>query len=495
MILTVTGKNTVTFSDVLVGDVWLCSGQSNMEFPLRLARNGSTEVSQASDPQIRLFLAPRRSSLLPLDDVTGSTLDEYRLYNSFQLKPGDDLRGVWVVCTPEKAAEFSAVGYFFVRELRGKVQRPIGLIGSYWGGSAAQSWISLSADAANPALKGGVFMGDYQRNIAPHVPGSMDMDALYAAYNDAQKKWTEAMAHDPGKPAYDAAYKAWQVASVEQRAKDIQVPPPPPPPIPSPKPPPSLIGPTLLYNGMISPLLPYAIKGVIWYQGESNAGNAASGIEYRTLLATLIADWRTRWGEGDFPFLIVQLAGNNPRPQGPVEKPHLAWAWLRESQLKTTLTVPNTGLAVAIDLGSSTTIHPPDKQDVAHRLALVAERVAYGQDVADSGPMFESIKIEGDKIRLSFSHAGDGLVIGAPPWLDHAVPPPSTTELQGFAIAGADQKWVWARATIEGSDVIVSSDQVLAPVAVRYGWSNNPVCNLYNKAGLPASPFRTDDWN
>ena len=200
-------------------------------------------------------------------------------------------------------------------------------------------------------------------------------------------------------------------------------------------------------------------------------------------------------GEGDFPFLLVQLAGNNSRPVAPVESRHFAWAWLRESQLKTTLTIPNTGLAVAIDLGSSTTIHPPDKQDVAQRLALVAERVAYGRNVADSGPLFDRIKIEGDKIRLSFSHVGDGLVIGVPPWLDPAVPPPSITELQGFAIAGADQKWVWARATIAGSDVIVSSEQVPAPVAVRYAWSNNPLCNLSNKAGLPASPFRTDNWN
>jgi sialate O-acetylesterase len=188
------------------------------------------------------------------------------------------------------------------------------------------------------------------------------------------------------------------------------------------------------------------------------------------------------------------LAGNNARPQTPVEGPRFAWAWLRESQLKT-LAVTDTGMAVAIDLGASTTIHPPDKQDVGHRLALVAERVAYGQDVIDSGPLLSSIKIEGNKIRLGFSHASDGLVIGVAPWIDPAVPPLSITELQGFAIAGADKKWVWAQAKIEGSEVIVSSDQVPTPVAVRYGWANNPECNLYSKAGLPASPFRTDNWD
>jgi sialate O-acetylesterase len=490
--LTVSGKNTVTFSDVLVGDVWLCSGQSNMEFPLRMAHNAATEVPKANDPQLRLFLVPRHSTLHPQDDITGSTLDAYKLFNSFHLNPGDALPGHWVVCTPDRAAEFSAVGYFFVHELRQRLNRPIGLIASYWGGSPAQAWISLSTAQADPAL--GSIVRDYQKNLAPLAAGPVDMDALYATYAQQMDKWKEAMAHNPGKPAYDAACRAWQVASVQQRAHDIQVPRPPTPPIPSPWQPPQMISSTLLHNGMIAPLIPYAIKGVIWYQGESNGNIAASGIQYRALFAALIKEWRAEWGEGDFPFLFVQLAGNNPRPLAPVEAPHFAWAWLREAQLKT-LALPNTGMAVAIDLGSSTTIHPPDKMDVAHRLALVAEKSVYGQDVIDSGPLFNSIKIEGSQIRIGFSNVDGGLIIGTSPWIDPAVPPISTTELQGFAIAGADKKWVWAQAKIEGSDVVVSSDQVPAPVAVRYGWSNNPLCNLYNKANLPASPFRTDNWN
>jgi sialate O-acetylesterase len=243
----------------------------------------------------------------------------------------------------------------------------------------------------------------------------------------------------------------------------------------------------VLYNGMIAPLIPYAIKGAIWYQGESNAGN---GLEYQTLFPRMISGWREKWNQGDFPFLYVQLA-NFMAPQ--VKSSEGGWAELREAQLKT-LSLPNTGMAVIIDIGDAHDIHPKDKIDVGLRLALAAKHVAYKQDLVYSGPIYDSMKIEGNKIRLTFKDTGSGLQMSASPWTPTGVPVPAPTELTGFAIAGADQNWVWAKAQIDGNSVVVSSDQVPSPVAVRYGWASNPPCNLYNKEGLPASPFRTDDW-
>ena len=231
---------------------------------------------------------------------------------------------------------------------------------------------------------------------------------------------------------------------------------------------------TVLYNGMIAPLVPYGVKGAIWYQGESNAGRP---LQYRTLLPTMIRDWRSRFGVGEFPFLIVQLANFMGVQQQPAES---GWAELREAQLLTTLKDPRCGLAVAIDIGEANDIHPRNKQDVGARLALAARGIAYGQSIEYSGPVFKSMEVAGGKARLRFEHLGGGLVAkgGGP--------------LKGFAIAGADKRFVFAEATIDGDTVVVSSPQVSHPVAVRYGWANNPVCNLYNQAGLPASPFRTD---
>jgi sialate O-acetylesterase len=238
---------------------------------------------------------------------------------------------------------------------------------------------------------------------------------------------------------------------------------------------------------MIAPLIPYAIKGMIWYQGESNADN---GLEYQTLFPRMISDWRGKWGRGDFPFLYVQLANFMAAQTKPSEG---GWAWLREAQLKT-LSLPNTGMAVIIDIGDANDIHPADKLDVALRLALIARHVAYGEKLIYSGPIYDSMMIDGNKIRLSFKQTDGGLRMGAPPWTPTGAPMPAPTQLTGFAIAGADQNWGWARAQIDGDTVVVSSDQVASPVAVRYGWANNPPCNLYNLEDLPASPFRTDNW-
>ncbi len=233
--------------------------------------------------------------------------------------------------------------------------------------------------------------------------------------------------------------------------------------------------PTVLYNAMLHPLIPYAIRGAIWYQGESNAGRA---YQYRTLFPTMIKDWRAHWGEGDFPFLFVQLANWQKLQTKPVDD---AWAELREAQLKT-LALPNTGMAVAIDIGNPEDIHPKNKQEVGRRLALNAFKLVYGQDVVNSGPIYKSMAIEGNKIRLSFTHVDGGLVAHG------------GDKLKGFAIAGEDKKFVWADAKIDEKTILVWSNKIPHPVAVRYAWAINPICNLYNSAGLPASPFRTDDW-
>jgi sialate O-acetylesterase len=231
---------------------------------------------------------------------------------------------------------------------------------------------------------------------------------------------------------------------------------------------------------MIAPLIPFAIKGAIWYQGESNAGSMTSGEEYGVLFPRMISDWREKWGQGDFPFLFVQLADYMTPAKTPSDG---SWPWLREAQTKT-LALPNTGMASAIDIGNPYDIHPKDKLDVGLRLALAAKHIAYGQDLVYSG----------NKVTITFKNVGGGLKIGTPPWAPNNGVIKMPTEVTGFGLAGADQKWVWAKAAIEGDKVTVSSDQVAAPVAVRYGWDNTPPVDLYNQEGLPAVPFRTDNW-
>ncbi len=247
--------------------------------------------------------------------------------------------------------------------------------------------------------------------------------------------------------------------------------------------------PVLLFNGMIAPLIPYPIKGVIWYQGENNAKSTAVAREYEALFRSMISGWRTLWKQGDFPFLFVQLA--NYQAGGGSD-----WPALRESQVKA-LSLPRTGMAVIIDIGTGANIHPPDKADVGARLALAARHVAYGESLVYTGPMYEGMKPQGEGICVSFrpDSLGGGLVIGSAPWTDPKAAPVSKTQLEGFVIAGEDRKWVEAQARIEGGGVVVSSALVPKPVAVRYAWANDPRCNLYNKEGLPASPFRTDTWD
>jgi sialate O-acetylesterase len=405
--------NELTIRDVLVGEVWVGSGQSNMEFVLANAVNHDEEIAQARYPLIHLFHVKR----------------------ALAEKPADDVEGKWEVCEPKSVPRFSAVEYFFGRHLHKALHVPMGLIESDWGGTPAQSWTSHAALEADAALK---FILD-------------DWDRALANYPSAKQQ-------------YDQRLEAWNQA-VEKAKADGSKPPNRPP---APQGPGHQNTPAGLYNAMIAPLTPYAIRGVIWYQGESNASEAHA-FRYRRLFADMIQDWRDHWGEGDFPFLFVQLANY---------KSNQWWPVLRESQTET-LRLRNTGMALAIDIGESNDIHPKNKQDVGKRLALAALHVAYGKSTEYSGPMFQQAVPEGDGMRVYLTHA-DGLQAkggGA---------------VTGFTVAGADGKFVPADVKIDGSTVMVWSRQVATPVAVRYAWADDPVCNLVNQAGLPAVPFRSD---
>jgi sialate O-acetylesterase len=457
--MTVAGKNTLTFQDVLVGEVWICGGQSNMQFPLREDYTAADAMAKA-DPQIRYIYVGLKNALDPQTDIAG---------------------GKWTVCTPQTAGRCCAAGYFFARELRTKYPRPFGLIDSNAGGTRIQEWTSIDAQRKVPELKHNA--DDYDALKAAYPQASAEYPAKLAAYKDALAKWQQEVG-----TTYNPLLATWKAQADQAQKAGLPLPPKPQPssPMPAePVPPEGKAGvtPAGLFNGMIAPLIPYAIKGALWYQGESNAGTSL--VEYRAALQALIADWRQRWGEGDFPFLIVQLASYKAS----------AWPIIREGQLETARTVPNTGLAVAIDIGDpGGPIHPIDKLDVGLRLARAAEHVAYGENNVYSGPIYDSMKVEGGTIRLSFTQVGSGLVIGSAPWVAPDQKPLPADKLRGFAIAGADKKWFAGDATIDGDTVVVSSSQVPQPVAVRYAWANAPKCNLYNKEGLPASPFRTDDW-
>ena len=384
------GKELV-LKDILIGEVWICSGQSNMEMPLAgwgKVLNYENEIASANYPNIRLLHIQKATSTKPLNDV--KTV----------------LNG-WQACSPTTIPEFSSVGYFFGRELFMKLNIPIGLINTTWGGTIAEAWTSGESLELMPDFRDSV---QVVKNENPAVP------------------------QNPDNP---------------NRA-------------------------TLLYNAMIHPLVDYAFQGVIWYQGEANADRA---YQYRDLFPLMIYDWRKNWNR-DFPFYFVQLANFMKREAEPKES---HWAELREAQFRT-LRLKNTGMAVTIDIGDADDIHPKNKQEVGKRLAAIAEANTYNLPVVFSGPLYENYSIEGNKIRIKFQHTENGLKTN------------DGKALTGFSIAGTDHKFVWATAVIDGNDIVVSSPDVEFPVAVRYGWANNPDCNLRNGANLPASPFRTDDW-
>lgn len=556
-----------TLRNVLIGEVWICSGQSNMEMPLAgwgKINNYQKEIADANYASIRLLQIEKLTSTTPQKDVKVEG-------------------GGWRPCSPETVAGFSSVAYFFARNIYQSTHIPIGLIHTSWGGTIAEAWVSgtslkTMADfkpavekmEAQVKLEAGSAkdyqqqLKEWQNKLNTEDAGYKDEKAVFAApdlNNDAWKKMKlPTLWEDAGLAGFDGVvwfrktvsvpeslvgkeltlhlgtiddnditwFNGVQVGKTEGYNTDriYQIPAklvtagantiavrvydgnggggiygdsalslkaadgqrvmlsgdwsysigvnvkdlPPQPASPN-----DPNRPIVLFNAMINPFIPYAIRGAIWYQGESNAGRA---YQYRELFPLLISDWRQKWGRGDFPFYFVQLANYTQTKDEPAESD---WAELREAQSKT-LSLPNTGMAVIIDIGEAKDIHPKNKQDVGKRLALIARANIYDEKITFSGPVYQSFKKEGSTIRLSFKDAEGLRVKGG-------------NALKGFAIAGIDKKFYWAEAKIEGNEVVVSSPNVADPIAVRYGWANNPICNLYNQADLPASPFRTDDWD
>lgn len=438
--LTVAGDNTVTVSNVMVGEVWICSGQSNMEWPFNKAANAADERPKAVYPKIRMFTVEKTISIKPLAEARGS----------------------WVECSPDSVGGFSAVGYFFARDLYQKLGIPVGMIHTSWGGTPAQAWTSIEGLGKDPELKG---YAEAARSALENHPAAV---AAYPAKREEFKAAKSAWEETVGKP-HQEALNVWNEATAAAKAAGQPLPPKPTPSSPQPVAPKGPEGnqnsETTLFNGMVNPLIPYAIKGAIWYQGESNAGQSRL---YRNLFPAMIADWRTRWNQGNFPFLFVQIAPFNGQPPE-----------IREAQFLTLAKSGNTAMTVTTDVGNAKDIHPTRKEPVGQRLALAARALAYGEKLEYSGPLYQSMAADGGRISLSFTHTGGGLVA-------------KDGELKGFTIAGADGNFVPAKAEIAGSNIIVSAEGVAAPKAVRYGWANVPEVNLYNQEGLPASPFRTD---
>ena len=412
--LIVKATNTITLNDILVGDVWVASGQSNMEFPMTSLANPDAEIAAAQFPKIRIFSVKHHPADYPLEDV--------------------ESKG-WSACTPETVRDSSAVAYFFARHLQQKLGVPIGLVETFWGGTAAESWTSLRALSADASLMP-VFSS--RSKMVDEEPTTV----LRLQREEVEYQKAVAQAKAEGKPV---PWPQWH---------------------------PDFAGwaPAALYNGMIAPLTPFAIRGVIWYQGESNSGPDRAPL-YAHLFQTMIRDWRTAWGEGDFPFLFVQIANWKAGPDN-------QWPEVRNAQ-RQTLALRNTGMAVTIDIGDPDDLHPKNKQDVGLRLALAARAISYGEKLEWSGPLFRQVTQEEHALRVWFDHA-DGLVAKG-------------ATLTGFEVAGADGKYSPADAKIEGTSVVVSSSTVPAPVSVRYGWAANPSCNLFNKEGLPASPFQAPE--
>jgi sialate O-acetylesterase len=431
--LVVTGRSQLVIHDVLVGEVWLCSGQSNMEFTVwnpndtvYRVDHGEEEVAAANYPQIRQFKVERFESDKPVDSAHGS----------------------WVPCTPETAHAFTAVGYFFARDLYRKLGIPFGIINCTWGGSSIETWLSQASLAGDPA------------------------------FAIVQERWRQAQSQYPLRQAeHMVLLQAWQTVGSQARARGPaayaafvkQFPQPKPYPAPD-KPYP--YAPSKVFNGMVNPLVPYALRGALWYQGESNVSRPR---EYHKLFAAMITGWRADFGQGDFPFYWVQLPNYNGS-----EAFWSKWAYLREAQAQT-LTLPATGMAVTIDIGETENLHPRNKQEVGRRLALIAKAKVYGITDDFSGPVFLAAERKGSAMLVHFKYAGAGLTAAGKP-------------LQSFEVAGANRLYFPATATIVGDQVLAQSPKVSEPVAVRYAWSNAPEANLYNGAGLPAAPFRSDSW-
>jgi sialate O-acetylesterase len=413
----VAGKNTIVLHDVLVGEVWVCSGQSNMQMTVNSSNDAKKEIAAAKHPEIRLFTVPMRPAGDPAEDVSAS----------------------WTVCTPKTIPNFTAVGYFFGRELHEQLGVPIGLINSSWGGTRIEPWTPIAGFRDVPQLAG--IVADIEKARAEFAKATAAALPRYADWLARAQKAKEQGEYIPAPPE-------WPTSPLSTNYT-----------------------PTGLYNGMIHPLVPFGIRGAIWYQGESNLGD---GMLYLEKMKALIDGWRSVWKEGDFPFGFVQLAPFRYGAGNPTLLPKM---WVAQT---TALSIPDTGMAVTIDVGNPTDIHPKDKQDVGKRLALWALAKAYGKQIVYSGPLYKSMSIDGSKIRVKFEHVGGGLVAR------------NNKPLDWFQIAGEDKKFVNADAVIDGDSVIVSSPQVPKPVAVRFAWDQVADPNLQNVEGLPASAFDTE---
>ncbi|MEQ1642708.1 MAG: sialate O-acetylesterase [Pyrinomonadaceae bacterium] len=420
--MTIVGKNTIELKDILVGEVWLVSGQSNMQRLLRETDNGEAVQAAANHPNIRLFNVSREVA--------------------FKKRQGK--LGVWAACSPETVKDFSAAGYYFGIDLQKKLNVPIGLLNSSYGGSQAEAWTPVPYLNASPDLKQTVERTKIWETEREKV--RVDYAATIAKWRDDQEKARAAGARPSPSPGVPDALRDYRIASS-------------------------------IYDGMIEPLIPFAIKGAIWYQGESNEARAE---QYNILLPTMIRSWRERWGQGNFPFGIIQLPNYRAVKPEPEES---AWSFIREAQRLTAINTPNTGLIVTIDIGEANDIHPKNKLDVGKRMAVWALKNVYGQKIADS-PVLSKTEVKDGKIVLTFADVGDGLKIKDGDRLDE------------FAIAGVDKKWVWADAKIVGKNKVeVWSSKVADPRAVRYAFNSNPKHpTLTNNSGIPASPFRTDNW-
>ncbi len=425
--MSIKGKNVLTIKDVLVGEVWLCAGQSNMAMSIAAIGVDKQRPQDISN------------------DAPSGVIRAFYESSGAAPKPGRSGKGGWMICHSENILRSSATAYFFGREVHEKTKLPVGLIVSAMNGTTIEAWTSLEAQQAHPALR--PMLEGWQKKQAEYNP-----DAARAAL---EKK----LADYPG-----------VVEKYEAERK-----PAPPPPQLAPAPQMTHLYPGNLFNGKISWLIPYSIRGVVWYQGESNASKVDDAVLYGQQLPLFIKDLRSRWGE-ELPFIYTQL----PR-FGALYWKWMGWPNIRESMLKT-LSLPNVGMAVNIDLGDSKNLHPVDKKEVGRRLALWALANVYKQKVECSGPLPIKQEIKGGQVYCSFKNA-DGLRAS------------DGGEIKGFAVAGQDKKWVPANARILNNQLVVSSAEVQAPVAVRYAWADDPVCNLVNGAGLPASPFRSDDWN
>lgn len=432
--LTITGNNSITFTDVYVGEVWVCSGQSNMDMTVAKEDrywcgviNEATEVTSANYPLIRVF---------DVDFTPAAT-------------PQNELTGKWETVSPQTVGHLSAAAYFFARDIQKKLKVPVGLITTAFGASTAEAWIREDALVQQPACK-------------PLV-------------ESFKQKLTKYYTDTAAKTKYLADVEKWKSDSAIAKVTGKNIPRGPR----NPDPVRDQHNATVLWNGMVKPLVPYAMRGALWYQGESNSPTAKI---YRQIMETLITDWRQQWAQGSFPFIYVQLA-NIGKTYDSLPAKGGSEAIKREAQLQN-LSIPNTAMVVAIDNADSAdmnNVHPKNKQEIGRRLALAALATVYDEKVAYAGPLYDKMEVQGDKIMLHFKYVNGGLVA-------------KDGVLKGFAIAGDDKKFAWANATIEGNTVVVSNPGIAAPVAVRYGWGNNPPTSLYNKENLPASPFRTDVW-